>query len=90
MNDQVQPCPACAKAIENPLTGLTTAGCVGCAIRELARSPQFHRAKVTGSLGTDYVAKLKAIFGDDWLAGHDKVKAHADQFQTYGSMQKLF
>lgn len=68
-------CPVCEKAQREPLTGLTKAGCRGCAIRELARSPIYHASGLDGWLAQDYVRALSAIFGDDYRAGHQLVKA---------------
>lgn len=67
-------CPACEKAKTNPLTGLTKAGCSGCAIRELARSPLYH-AGGPGRLRDDYDIELAKIFGTDLHGGHAIVKA---------------
>lgn len=41
-------CPACTRAAEHPRTGIYQAGCVHCAARALAQSPEFAEAARSG------------------------------------------
>lgn len=68
-------CDYCARAQAQADWPLYRAQCRGCAVRSLAQGPQFHAAGVAGSIAAPYRKALGLIFGDDWRAGHERVKA---------------
>lgn len=70
-------CPSCAKAEKVPDYPMYQAACKGCAVRAIAQGPQFHASGVDGALSASYRKALAGIFGDDWRAGHELVKAAA-------------
>ena len=77
-------CPSCAEAEVNPLSGMYRNGCTGCQERALAGSPQYSEALRSGKVGGAYRQALQALYGDDWQAAHDRVKAWADRMQRRG------
>lgn len=68
-------CPDCTAAATNKHWGGYHAGCQGCAVRALASGFEFYGAKTAGRMVPAYSQALKTIFGDDWQAGHERVKA---------------
>lgn len=68
-------CSACARAVHNPDTPFQHAGCQGCAVRAIAQGTVFHQSGLDGSLSAAYRKALAVVFGDDWWAGHERVKA---------------
>jgi hypothetical protein len=70
-----EPCPACKAAETDRHSGFIRAGCRGCEVRELARSPAFFEASRQARITTRYRAALRAVFGDDIETGHALVKA---------------
>lgn len=68
-------CPACAEAMRNPNTGMYRAGCKECSARALAAAPAHFLAAQAPKLLPEYKNALQAVFGDDWRAGHLRVKA---------------
>jgi hypothetical protein len=67
-------CPCCEKAKANPITPLVKAGCPGCAVRELARSPIWRPTLQTWR-DADYNRAVAAIFGDKLDEGHRAICA---------------
>ena len=74
-------CDYCRKAAIRADFPLYRSQCRGCAVRSLAASPLFHGAALSGRLGDPYAKALGLIFGDDWRAGHDLVKAEAKRIR---------
>lgn len=68
-------CTPCALAQANPDSGHVNAGCQECRIRELAKSPGFHASMVARRMTPQYRQALEVEFGEDWEAGHRRVKA---------------
>lgn len=71
------PCPACTAAEANPISGIYRHGCQECAARQLARSLEYAQASAAGRMLPAYMASLRAVFGDGWSAGHQRVKGWA-------------
>lgn len=59
----------------NPEFPMYRAQCRGCAIAGLAAGPLFHMASAGGRLDHPYRRALGMVFGDNWQAGHEEVKA---------------
>lgn len=74
-------CPACAEAQRNPLTGMYQAGCKECSARALASSPSHFLAAQAGKILPTYRDALRAVFGDEWKAGHARVKEWAGRLK---------
>lgn len=70
-------CKGCERAERNPMSGLFVTGCTECAVRQLAQCPEHHEARMRGRMLPAYKARLRAVFGDGWEAGHMRVKAFA-------------
>lgn len=68
-------CPACTEAERNPHTVMYQADCKECAARGLAASPAHFLSAQAAKLLPEYKNALQAVFGDDWRAGHLRVKA---------------
>lgn len=66
----------------NPDGGLYMAGCRQCSIRRLARGPEFYASVAAQRIVPAYLETLRALFGDDWKAGHEEVKAEAKRYRT--------
>ena len=64
-------CTACA----NPNGGLLIAGCRSCALRDIARGPEFFASMSAGKLTPAYAARLQAL--GEVEATHAEVKALA-------------
>ena len=75
-------CPDCAAAELNPRSPLYRAGCIECQTRHLAHSPQHWVSRAARRMMPSYVAALKAVFGDDYMAGHLRVKRWADRIEA--------
>lgn len=69
-------CPDCEAAAVRPWHGYRT-GCDDCQARRIARGPLFWQAGQLRRVVPAYRAQLEAVFGDDWLAGHERVKEAA-------------
>lgn len=84
-------CPACAAAAEGPHHSFRY-GCLGCAAREVARGPHYHRCGATGVQDRQYRAQLEQ-FGVTHQAVREQ--AQSDQLkQPYAhtgriAMEKL-
>ena len=74
-------CPACAEAERNPQTGMYRFACMECAARALAASPSHFLAAQAGKLLPAYRDALRAVFGDEWQAGHARVKEWAGRMK---------
>jgi cytochrome c5 len=70
-------CPACAIAASNPHSCEFGASCQDCQARALAGSPAFHDSMMRTRFTTSYRDALVDVFGADWEAGHQRVKAWA-------------
>jgi hypothetical protein len=76
MTQEPIPCPACADAEAHPRTsGMYRRDCLECAARMLAHAPQHFESRKAGVMTNAYRDALQHIFGNDWLAGHARVKA---------------
>ena len=64
-------CQACA----DPQSGLLIDGCRNCALRDIARGPEFFASMTGGKLTPAYAARLKAL--GDIETVHAEVKAVA-------------
>ena len=67
-------CESCQAAEQNPNTGLFDAGCQDCSLRMLAGSLDYWVSAQDGTPTEGYKAALRSITGDDWKAGHKRVK----------------
>jgi len=74
-------CPNCTEAARRPEWPGYTAACKGCAARGIANGPEFHRSRKDGSLTPSYTSALYSIWGEDWRAGHEAVKAAAEKLR---------
>lgn len=75
-------CPDCAAAALNPLWPIYAPRCIECEIRHLAHSPMYDVSKAAKRMMPSYRDGLKAIFGDDNLASHMRVKRWADRIEA--------
>jgi hypothetical protein len=75
--EQAIECPDCAAAALSPFWAGYKPNCKGCSIRALSESPDYFKAGKGGSvnLHKPYRHALDVIFGADWEAGHQLVKA---------------
>lgn len=71
-------CPACAQAMQNPVTGAYRAACFQCSARSIANSPAFFDAQLLAAAGkpmtTEYRELLQRAFDGAWKAGHEAAK----------------
>ena len=79
-----KPCPACADAENNPLTGFYNMACDACNARHLAQSPEFCGARAAGVITKDYE---KRLFGQYGIASgatnaHEAAKKWADRIDA--------
>ena len=74
-------CPNCRIAEQRADYGRYQAGCTGCAVRELAQGPLFHRGGLDGGDAKPYRVALAGLFGDGWRDGHRLVLAQADRIR---------
>lgn len=74
-------CEACQRAQINPRTGMYQADCMECTARALANSPQFFDAMKAEAMTPAYRDALQAAFGQDWKAGHERVKHWAQRIK---------
>ena len=75
-------CQACTTAEKEPLTGLYVSGCKACSARALAQGIEHAKARMLGKMTPEYVASLRAVFGEEWEAGHREVKAWAKRIDA--------
>lgn len=68
-------CEACQAAEKNPQTGRYSAHCDGCKARAVAHGRKAFDASAAGKMTPEYKQVLQRVFGDDWEAGHLRVKA---------------
>lgn len=74
-------CPACTESRLNRWCGHYRADCLECSARMLSHSPEHFEAKTAGKLTPDYLKALQSVFGEDWKAWHERVKAWAERRQ---------
>ena len=75
-------CPDCTSAEQNPRWPLYRAGCIECQTRHLAHLPSHWTSRAAMRMMPSYVEALKAVFGDDYMAGHLRVKRWADRIEA--------
>lgn len=68
-------CPACTEAGQNPRSGFYRADCLECSARMLAHGPEHWEAMAVAQFTPRYAAALKAVFGERWQQGHERVRA---------------
>ncbi len=68
-------CRPCDLAESGLLSGLYNADCDGCKARSIANGMDLFNARKAGEMTPEYVAILQKVWGDDWEAGHERVKA---------------
>lgn len=68
-------CEACQAAEKNPSTGRYHADCPECKARAVAHGREAFDASAAGKMTSEYKQALQRLFGDDWEAGHLRVKA---------------
>jgi hypothetical protein len=78
------PCPSCAAAEADPLTGRYHSGCQDCAARMLAHGPQHHEAMLAAAFTPAYRSALQAVFGGEWMEGHRLVRAWSKRIEVAG------
>jgi hypothetical protein len=71
-------CTACEQAKENRWCGAYHAWCLECSARALAASHEYWQANKDGRFTAAYRQALHSIFGEQWEAGHARVKAWAE------------
>lgn len=71
-------CPACTEAMRSPHSGMFQADCQDCTARALAHSPICFEAAQAGAITPAYRDALQFAFGEDWIAGHARVKRWVD------------
>lgn len=74
-------CEACQRAEKNPHTGIYMSKCQNCEARMLANSPTMADSARAAAILPGYRDALQRVFGDDWMAGHEKVKAWSDRMR---------
>lgn len=77
-----EPCPDCETAQTTRFHGGYHANCQGCQVRALATGPGFRESGRAGALTPGYRKALETSFGDDWKAGHAKVKAEHERIRA--------
>jgi len=73
------PCPACADAEGNPMSGHFIAKCKECSARAVAGGPTFFEVAKAKAVTPEYARLMKSIFGEEWKAHHERVKAWAQR-----------
>ena len=68
-------CPDCHRAQTIKHWPIFQAQCRGCKVRALATGPEHFHAMQAKAITPSYRAALQAVFGEDWRAGHEEVKA---------------
>lgn len=68
-------CSSCDLANKGELTGSYQANCDECTARQFANGIDLFNARKAGEMTPEYVAILQKVWGDDWEAGHERVKA---------------
>ena len=71
------PCPACTEAKANRWSGAYRADCKECSARALSHSPEFFKSHKYEKLTPAYRHAIEVTFGENWKAGHERVKAWA-------------
>lgn len=74
-------CDQCQKAAACADWPLFTAKCEGCSIRSLASGFAYWQSGREGKLTPVYTDALRKLFGDEWKAAHERVKAEAKRIQ---------
>ena len=75
MTDPQASCQACAEATANRWSGAYRADCKECSARALSHSPDYFEGQRTGKMTPAYRHALDVTFGENWKAGHERVKA---------------
>jgi hypothetical protein len=70
-------CQECAKADANPRHATFAGKCSECQARMLAHSHEAKDARNLRQMTAAYRRALENMFGETWLAGHQRVKAWA-------------
>lgn len=68
-------CRPCDLAESGELTGIYQSDCDGCKARSIANGMDLFNARKAGEMTPEYIAILQKVWGDDWGAGHERVKA---------------
>ena len=71
-------CPACTEAQASRWCGAYRSDCLECTARALSHSPAFYESAQAKVMQPDYIAALRAVWADDWQAGHMRVKHWAE------------
>ena len=70
-------CRPCDLADSGELTGIYQSDCDGCKARSIANGMDLFNARKVGEITPEYEAALRRVWGDEWEAGHELVKAWA-------------
>lgn len=73
------PCPSCADAEVNPLSGHFSANCKECSARAIAGGPDFYEVSKARAVTPEYARLMKNVFGEEWKSSHERVKAWAQR-----------
>jgi len=68
-------CWECGQAQADPHYAMYRAGCAECGARMLAIGAEHAQAMSAAQFTPAYAAALKAVFGADWMRGHERVRA---------------
>ncbi len=71
-------CEACTEAIKSPHSGMYRADCLDCTARMLSRSKECFDAARSEAITPAYRDALQAVFGENWMDGHARVKRWID------------
>lgn len=77
-------CPDCTAAQTHQHHAGLRASCEGCKVRALANSLIFWTGKRAGRMVPEYKKELELVFGQDWQAGHERVKAEHARLRALG------
>jgi hypothetical protein len=70
-------CQECTLAESDPCSAIYRIACPECEARQLAHGIEHARSRDARKMTAAYAAQLRAVFGDGWEAGHQRVKAWA-------------
>jgi hypothetical protein len=74
-------CQACAEFAANSQSHSFYPGCTECIARGLSRSPIYWNAAQADAMTPSYRHALQNAFGENWKAGHARVKHYAEMKQ---------